>query len=338
MRSLLIDRNDSRSLRSGPQGKAEFPHDNLFGLASPFFFSHEGACYPLCGVSRNATAFLIASGPSLWALDLSKAGSVWTMTLNNGPATFRPNANCTVDEPGRFSFSTWLDPRITKFMPMAHFEKALWDNRRLLVDGEWVQKWEPAKLRVGDCPNVIGFRRNEKFHAPRWLHEDTINWGNHAKFGGGRSVMLAAIRILYLLGFRRVYLVGVDFEMTPEKKYHFPEERTAAAIRGNMTTYAKLQQWFTELQPHFLKAGFVVKNCNPHSKLTAFPFLPYAEAIAEATAHLGDYRNERTTGMYRKREDKLAEIGQSPNGEPTKSSGASSEPAAQELEPTKEAQ
>ena len=273
----------------------------------------------------GGTAFLIGGGPSVLSSDLQPLRSRWTLTLNNGPATFRPNANCTVDDPSRFSLSMWLDPTIMKFSPMAHFEKRLWDNRRLKVEGEWVQKWEPSALRVCDCPNVVGYRRNEKFHAPRWLYEETINWGNHAKYGGGRSVLLAAMRIFFLLGFRRVYLLGVDFEMTPEKRYHFAEDRHAGAIRGNMSTYEKLQQWFTELQPYFLKEGFIVKNCNPASKLPAFPFMPYEEALEEASAHLGDYRNERTVGMYRKRDEKLAEIGKAPNGPPEKASGASSE-------------
>ena len=281
---------------------------------------------PLEG-ALGGTAFLIGGGPSFMALDPQPLSSRWTFTLNNGPATFRSSANCTVDDPSRFSLSIWLDPTIMKFTPMAHFEKRLWDNRRLKIDGEWEQKWELSPLRVGDCPNVVGYRRNEKFHAPRWLYEETINWGNHAKYGGGRSVLLAAMRILFLLGFRRVYLLGVDFEMTSEKKYHFPEDRHDGAIRGNMKTYAKLQRWFTELQPYFLKEGFIVKNCNPASKLTAFPFMPYEEALEEAAAHVGDYRNERTVGMYRKRDEKLAEIGQASSGEPEKASGASSEPA-----------
>jgi len=178
------------------------------------------------------------------------------------------------------------------------------------------QRCEPAKLNVADCPNVIGFRRNEKFHAPRWLHEETINWGNHKKYGGGRSVLLAALRILFLLGFRRVYLLGVDFEMTPEKRYHFPEERTPAAIRNNMSTYSKLQGWFTELQPHFLKERFVVKNCNPESRLTAFPGLPFDEAVAEATGLLGDCTHERTEGMYRKWEEKVMAAGFGPKEQP----------------------
>jgi len=229
------------------------------------------------------------------------------MTLNNAISSWRSNSNCIVDDPSRFNLSMWRDPRVQKFVPMAHFEKPLWDNRCLVINDAEVNQWEPSPLKVGDCPNVIGYRRNEKFHASRWLYEETINWGNHAKYGGGRSVLLASLRILYLLGFRHVYLLGIDFDMTPERKYHFPEERSASSIRGNMSTFNKLQAWFKELQPYFLEAGFVVRNCNPDSGLKAFPSISYEEALKEATGHLGSYERERTSGMYRKFQEKLGE-------------------------------
>ena len=285
------------------------------------FFTREGANLSTVGSYRGAAAFLIGAGPSFLEVDKGRLGSVWAMTLNNACASWRGQANCTVDEPSRFSLSMWLDPTVQKFVPMGHFEKPLWDNRRLRVEpaGEetlnvqrptpnaaWRQQWEQAAMKLGDCPNVIGYRRNEKFHAPRFLYEETVNWGNHKKYGGGRSVLLAALRILFLLGFRRVYLLGVDFEMTPERKYHFPEERSAAAIQNNQHTYGRLQQWLGEVQPYFLREKFVVKNCNLASKLTAFPFLPCEEAIEEATAHLGDCARERTEGMYQKLEVKVA--------------------------------
>jgi len=199
----------------------------------------------------------------------------------------------------------WLDPTIMKFMPMAHFEKPLWDNRYLRTESGWVQRWEASKMKVGDCPNVVGFRRNEKFHAPRWLNEETINWGNHRKYGGGRNVLLASLRILYTLGFRFVNLLGVDFEMSETKRYHFKEQRSACSIKCNMETYPKPQKWFEELQPHFLKARFTVWNCNPRSLLTAFPHLPFEEGLAESGLRLGDLANERTEGMYLKLDEKL---------------------------------
>lgn len=307
-RSLNPDQGDAAKLRHGYDVNEGRPLPRVWGNYYPFFFTRESATLHITEMARGGAAFLIAGGPSFGEIPKEPLRRVWTMTLNNAVKSFRSNANCIVDPPSQFSFSMWLDPLITKFVPAAHFEKPLWDNRRMRVNGEWVQRWESTKLKVGDCPNVVGYRRNEKFHAPRWLHEETINWGNHKKHGGGRSVMLAAVRILYLLGFRRVYLLGVDLDMTPDRRYHFAEQRTASSISGNMSTYSKLQRWFSLLQPFFLKEGFIVKNCNLHSKLTAFPHIPFEEAIDEATSHLGDYSLERTEGMYQKLEAKLGVV------------------------------
>jgi hypothetical protein len=275
----------------------------------PFFYTREKWPMPLVGAYRGASAFLVASGPSFANVDkslLAKPG-IWVMTLNNAVRSFRGNAACIVDDPSRFVASLWLDPKITKFVPADHFEKPLWDNRTLInKDGIGIRQWCPMNLKVGDCPSVVGFHRNEKFHAPRFLYEETINWGNHSKWGGGRSVMLAALRILFLLGFRQVYLVGVDFEMTNEKHYHFDEGRTSTAIKNNMATYAQLIQRFGELKPYFDKEGFVVKNCNPSSRLKVFPMTTIEEAVAEATTILGDVSNERSRGMYSKYEEKVA--------------------------------
>ncbi len=337
IRVLAKDKNDERAIWDC--GPAVGSHFRRPGLLIPQFYSREGMPQPLAGCYRDASAFLIASGPSFQLLDTAALSSVWTMTLNNACTTFRGNASCVVDDPSRFNFSMWLDPRIQKFVPMSHFEKPLWDNRLVHMDGEWVQRWEKSPLKVGDCPNVTGYRRNEKFHAPRWLYEDTINWGNHKKYGGGRSVLLAALRILFLLGFRRVYLLGVDFEMTPERRYHFPEDRPEPAIRGNMTTYAKLQEWLGQLQPYFLKEKFIVKNCNAESKLSAFPFMPFEQALEEARAPLGDFTRERTRGMYRNMADKLAECGQKPDEAdelPSKGDAASSTPCADAVEVSQE--
>lgn len=297
-RSLAKDGPDLTALHSPKWREENDVPVRQLGEPVPFFYTRAGAVLPLEGQYRGGHAFLMANGPSVGRLDLNPLHRRWVMTLNNGARTFRGNANCTVDEPSRFSLSMWLDPTILKFAPMSHFEKSLWDNRLVHTDQGWVQRWEASKLKLGDCPNVAGYRRNEKFHAPRWLNEETVNWGNHGKWGGGRSVLLASLRILHLLGFRHVYLLGVDFDMSATKRYHFEEGRTPHAVKGNMSTYAKLQKWFTELQPQFKKAGFKVFNCNLESKLTAFPFLPFDEALAASGAQIGDHTREKTEGMY----------------------------------------
>lgn len=307
MRSLGVDKNDWNGIRMPRYRNFGACVASEFYQHCPYFLTREGATLELIGQYRGGSAFLIASGPSFNKInkELLKKPGVWAMTLNNAIRNHRGQAACVVDDPARFVKSLWLDPTITKFVPMAIFEKPLWDN----------EKWGPLNIKVGDCPNVIGYRRNEKFHAQRYLYEDTINWGNHKQWGGGRSVMLAALRILFLLGFRNVYLVGVDFEMSEEKRYHFDEDRTRSAIHGNNSTYSKMKEWFNELQPHFLAENFIVKNTNPDSKLSAFPFIDFEEAIRLATANLGDVENERTFGMYSTYEEKMAELQRQKNNQ-----------------------
>jgi len=309
MRSLKKDENDwnqlqwSRFKNQGACVASEY-YQNC-----PYFFTREGSQLNLVGMYRGGAAFLIAGGPSFNSVDKGKLARapVFTMTLNNSCRTFRPNAGVIVDDPCRFIASLWLDPKIMKFVPMSAFEKPLWDNRTVISrDGSKSFHFEPMNMKVGDCPNVVGYRRNEKFVAARFLYEDTINWGCHKDFGGGRSVMLAAMRILFLLGFRRVYLLGVDFDMSEDKKYHFQEGRTDAAVKGNMSTYSKMVKWFGELQPHFLAENFIVRNCNPNSRLKAFPPIDFDEAVYEASHHVGDLDEERTDGMYVKYEEKVA--------------------------------
>ena len=307
VRSLKIDQNDENTMtnESGWGEKKYIPT----GLPTvPFFYTRDRWPAPLVGTFHGSSAFLIASGPSFVEVDkslLSKPG-IWTMTLNNAVRSFRGNAACIVDDPSRFVSSLWLDPKIMKFVPSSHFKKPIWDNRTFVgKDGKTDARWCPMDMNVGDCPNVYGYMRNEKFHAPRFLYEETVNWGNHKNWGGGRSVMLASLRILHLLGFRRVYLVGVDFEMSDQKRYHFDEGRTESAVKCNMSTYSKMIQWFTELKPIFDHDGFIVKNCNPNSNLRVFPMTTVAEAVQEASEYMGDVANERTRGMYSKYEEKM---------------------------------
>ncbi|MCK9434642.1 MAG: hypothetical protein M0R32_07420 [Candidatus Cloacimonetes bacterium] len=317
MTSIAKDENDTSKLQRGRYKHLGACVASEFYQTSPFFFTREGASLDLVGQARGASAFLICSGPSFANVDkeLINNAPVFKMTTNNAVASIRGNAAIIVDDPSRFTLSMWLDPSITKFVPYAAMEKTLWDNR-LLIDqnGKSKQQWEPFDKKVGDCPNVIGFRRNEKFMPERFLYEDTINWGMHSKWdGGGRSVFLSAIRILWLMGYRRIYLFGVDLFMDETHRYHFNEARTNSAIKGNMSTYEKLKKWFKELAPYLAAEGTIVKNANPESRLDVWPRITPEQAVYEASQHIGDFSHEKTEGMYTPIEDKMTEYGRRRN-------------------------
>jgi hypothetical protein len=296
-KSLKNDANDQRALRRSRHQHLGICVSSEFYQPCPMFFTREGSQLNIIGQYRGASVFVIMNGPSLKDIDLQKLDQAGVMTygVNNGPKTYRPNLWSCVDPPDRFIKSIWLDPKIQKIVPMDFFEKNIFDN----------EKWKAMKKRVGECPNVIGFRRNEKFMAQRFLWEDTINWGNHKDYGGGRSVFLATMRIVFLLGFRKVYLLGCDFNMNSDQTYHFEENRTNSAIKCNTNTYKKMnEEYFAQLKPEFEIENFEVYNCNPNSGLTVFPHKSVDEAIAEATFSVGDVVNERTYGMYTNMDDR----------------------------------
>lgn len=306
-------------------------HYGRFYQSVPMFFTAEGHNLWLGDTYRGGSLFLISSGPSTRDMDLSGLDQpgVVTMGLNNSPRRFRPNLWSCVDSPSSFMRSIWCDPRIQKFIPICSADKPIFDNDsiierdpqgNILVDNDgkavlhddkakFLYRGENQPLRVRDCPNVVYYRRNEHFRANQFLWEDTINWGNHGDLGGGRSIFIVTMRLAYLLGFRRLYLLGVDFNMSPDQKYSFAQDRSPSSIRGNNSTYEITSKRCEELQPLFLKEGFEVFNCNPKSALKAFPHMPLDEAIARTRQefwHGGtpiDTEQENTEGLY-DREDR----------------------------------
>jgi len=296
-RSMKKDKADDAAFRHSRSRHMGVSVSSEFYQPCPMFFTREGSQLNMVGHYRGSSIFLICNGPSFAKLDhsLLKQPGVMTFGINNGPKSFRPNFWTCVDSPERFMKSIWLDPAIMKFIPQATMEKRIFDN----------EKWEMTSKVVGECPNVIGYRRNEKFMAERFLFEDTLNWGNHKDYGGSRSVMLPAIRICFLMGFRKIYLLGCDLNMSEEYTYHFDEQRAKGAVNCNNNTYKKMiEDYFPKLKPEFDAAGLEVYNCNPDSALKVFPTISFEDAIAEATSSLGDVENERSHGMYSKANEK----------------------------------
>lgn len=287
--AVMRDEPDDKQAEHGRERHEGFRiYKHSFQQPAPLFFTQDSHPLWLGDIYRGRSAFLIASGPSFAALDHSKLRQpgIVTLGLNNSPRTFRPNMWCSVDSPDHWIRSIWEDPLIQKFVPLSHAKKRIFDSNRWQFTGE----------KVADCPNVVYYKRNEHFQAKQFLWEDCFNWGNHKDHGGGRSVMLPAIRILFTLGFRRAYLLGVDFNMTPQTTYHFDQRRHPGSVAGNNSTYQKLNQWFKELRPLFERENFTVLNCNRDSGLKAFDYISFDEAVKEARIEAAG--NERTRNLY----------------------------------------
>ncbi len=272
--------------------------------ADHWFTRADGTPANVEGLYQGGHAFLIASGPSFKDVNRGPLKYCFTMGMNNSPKAmmpkFRPNLWTCVDGADKFLHTLWRDPAVTCIVPDTHVKKALWDS----------DKKAPAGVSVKDCPGVLFFERTSGFDAATWLTSPGICWGNGSKTAdangvkGKRSVFIISLGILYHLGFRHVYLLGVDFNMTEGNAYSFDQSKTKGGCKGNNSSYKQLQWRCEQLKPHFDAAGFNVYNCNPSSKLTAFPFLDADEAVARAINWTDtprawmDGQLEDTAGLY----------------------------------------
>lgn len=241
--------------------------------------------------------FLVCGGPSAKELPLEKLNQrgIWSMAVNNMAGYFRPSSFVCADPPKKFHNGIWQDPTIMKFIPTPKMSKKRGRLRRKVGD-----EFEP--LMIDDihksachCPNVWGFGRRAWIKPDEsFFIEDHASWGCHnagvKRTGQPKTVcsMLLAIRILYYLGSRKIFLIGVNWGMDnsigDEGNYAFNEFRDKNACSSNNSQYEVAGKWLCEMQNNgtFQKFGLEVFNCFQYSGLKAFPYVPFDIAVEDA--------------------------------------------------------
>lgn len=232
---------------------------------------------------RVSTLFLVCNGPSLASLDLSllETPGVVTMGVNNGGHLIRPDLWTAVDVPARFMASIWQDPRIVKFISADRASLPVWDHER--------DDYSPR--RAGDHPGLVTFPAGNQFRPGVWLDEPRVTYGHK---GEKFCVMLAAIKIAWVLGFRRIFLLGCDWTYSAANPYFFPEDRTEKHEAQNNALFSVVSGYCNRLRPYFEAAGLHVYNCNPASGLRTFEFREFERAIDSVKIDV----SRGTRGMY----------------------------------------
>ncbi|MEM1098837.1 MAG: glycosyltransferase family A protein [Planctomycetota bacterium] len=264
--------------------------------SEPLVVTPNGERDTLAGVLRGMPMFLICSGPSLKTLDesgeldaLRRPGLV-TFGINNAPAVFGPvNYWICHDQAAKFLEAVWTDGNCHKFVP-----PPLRRHKIVYDDGT------ESDRAVENAANVRFYRRHAldtdrprvPFHQIPFLSSIGC-WvagppeGDGAPEGSGAPYTLyAALRLAHWLGCRELNLVGCDFDAPPEQPHAHgvAETHKAATSKWNNARFAMHNRNLTHFAQQFEAAGFRVFNCNPASKLTAFPHKPLADAIADAKA------------------------------------------------------
>jgi len=241
----------------------------------------------------DGTAFLVCGGPSAdpFLSQLNSRGCFSLAVNNAGAYKVRPQAFVCSDPPMKFHQDIWLDPGCMKFVPSAKLSGRR-NRMRTKVDGVF----DRAERGIDCAPNVWGFKRWSWIYPDdRFFLSDGCCWGNQddgaKKTGEEKTVctMLLGLRLLRYLGARRIYLVGVDFFMTPDAGYSFKQARDFGASASNNNHYRIVNNWLCKMQEGrtFKRFGLDVYNCCERSGLRAFPYVPFDDALADTRGIMG---------------------------------------------------
>jgi hypothetical protein len=199
---------------------------------------------------RGRAGALICGGPSFQNVDASliRGSGMVTMALNNSIRSYRSDLWLGVDPPlSQFDPTLWADSRVLKFIPERRVEEA---------------------VTLG-AVNVAVYKRCE-----RWCSEVIFDpsgpIADSRRGDGGRTSMVDAIRVLFLLGVRKICLFGVDFHQSRSHGYHYPVPGYERRIAANNRLYERMTRRLARMRPIMEAAGLRIFNCNPDSHLEVF--------------------------------------------------------------------
>ncbi len=244
-------------------------------------------------ILAGGTAFLVCGGPSANPLlERLNSRGCFSLAVNNAAAHIvRPQAFVCSDPPMKFHQDIWMDPAVMKFVPSAKLS-GYRCRMRTKVGGVFRR----AERGVDQAPNVWGFKRwSWMYPDDRFFTTDGCCWGNQddgqRKTGEEKTVctMLLGLRLLRYFGAKRIYLIGVDFYMTPELNYSFSQARDAGVSASNNKHFRTVNKWLCQMVEggSFKRFGLEVYNCCERSGLRAFPHMPFDEALADAKGIIG---------------------------------------------------
>jgi len=238
-------------------------------MTDPLQIERDGRPIDLAGLWAPNPAFLACSGPSLdgFPLERLRERGVVSMGVNNAAARAPVKAWCFSDPQCKFHHGLYFDPGVMTFGPTP---KLRWNVVVKTAEG-----FRGTKVRVRDCPNTYGFHRMTCFDPETFFTTPFCHWGSgkHQPKGvepsGCLATMLIGIRLLYYLGTRRIYLLGVDHV-------------------GGRRRWAKEDKCFERLRPAFAERGLEVYNCNPTSGCRSFLHVPFDLAVQDCKGSVPD--------------------------------------------------
>lgn len=217
----------------------------------------------LSGLYKGASCILVGGAPSISDKDLSllSGRGIVSAAMNNVAVKFRPNLWFSGDRPECFDPVILGDPGIMKFAPHGY-------QKSQVLDGHY-----------GDLPNMIFYAWTRDVPQERILDPGS-------KIPFYRNTMLAALAILYRLGFVKVFLFGCDLQLEDGEVYSYSADVGRTEQESNARLYGSIRESLIRLKPVFDQHGFEIVDASVHSSLSeVYPTCAYEEAVDACQLH-----------------------------------------------------
>jgi len=238
----------------------------------------------------GSVAWIIGRGPSAtvrrW-LELVERPWLVTTALNDythlsgETLDRRPRVWVTVDPPHYFPRNVWESPLTLKCVPMEWRYSPIdaLHIRRIMPNGQPIDFTEKLPGPTGqgrvpaDLQRTVFYHHSSDFLDDDWFRKPWATFGDPVTqeqdipFHG---VLPAAIRILYHLGIRRLFLLGIDGDWRTTPPQHHTNYRMHFELEAD---------YLRRLAPVCLRFGLHVWNASPDSLVDAFPKVTFDEAL-----------------------------------------------------------
>jgi hypothetical protein len=216
---------------------------------------------------KGSSVFLFGGGRSITPehIKLSRTPGIISASLNEGGHYIRPNIYMSTSGI-TLPYSVLNDASIMKFVNIRHWDKPVYEDR------------ERNKL-IKDYPNVFGMKMKpagfSDFYSDDFIFIQEQRTGKYAK-----NSAITFINLLVKLGFRRIYLVGMDFYQDTNNCTYFYERSYINTIKGDLI--GKVKDSLKQLgQIEDVK----IYNTNKRSGLDFFKYKPLEQAIKQHSVY-----------------------------------------------------
>lgn len=223
---------------------------------------------------KNESCFIVAPGPSLSLDDLDALRGINCISLNStislmSYSNWRPTYYVLFDgrayrkikrEEGSFNVDTFP---LKKAFINAHLKKTM--------------EKEVDISKIIFVPYCNGGNSEEK-HVLHLRYTDNLMWGYYDL----ATVTNAAIHIAQYMGFRKIYLLGVDCDYSQEKQYFNGSKNNNIHSSSQMVfVQNRMFKAYAYMKKQMDKRGIEVYNATRGGALEVFPRICFEDAVAE---------------------------------------------------------